>query len=263
MTPPSFWARLLRQQAGLESSIPLDVEALAGHYDIDLCEVPIDGFLGLLMSITDVAKPQYGMMLKEGQTPGQRRFTIAHELGHFAIPNHAGRPVGFCLEENVGGVGVRDETEREANQFAAELLMPAQLFDRDIRYRTPSFKHVQQLAALYQVSVTACAIRWLERIHEPCALICTEGGAVRWKYATRKFPYWLPASGARVAPESGAAAVLRGETSAADPEPVPSWAWIDRGYEAVVVMESTFAIPSLGQVLSLLQVHDVSETEDD
>ncbi len=66
-----------------------------------------------------------------------------------------------------------------------------------------------------------------------------------------------------MAAESGAAAVLRGEPTATNPERVPSWAWVEYGYEHVDVLESTFSIPSLGQVLSLVQVHDREEEDDD
>lgn len=58
------------------------------------------------------------------QSPGRRRFTIAHELGHWVCQALEGRwqPV-FCREVEAGGNGYPPE-EREANVFAAELLMP-------------------------------------------------------------------------------------------------------------------------------------------
>jgi hypothetical protein len=58
------------------------------------------------------------------QAPGRRRFTIAHELGHWVCQVLEGRwqPV-FCREVEAGGNGY-PPLEREANVFAAELLMP-------------------------------------------------------------------------------------------------------------------------------------------
>jgi Zn-dependent peptidase ImmA (M78 family) len=59
---------------------------------------------------------------------GRRRFTIAHEIGHFVL--HPER----CRPERGGGVneaGRREE--READTFAAELLMPEYLVREAVR----------------------------------------------------------------------------------------------------------------------------------
>lgn len=51
----------------------------------------------------------------------RRRFTIAHELGHFCLHH------GSSLRDtsNLNWLAINPEHERAANQFAAELLMPA------------------------------------------------------------------------------------------------------------------------------------------
>ncbi len=56
--------------------------------------------------------------------PERRRFTIAHELGHWICQYRAGRPAPFYCRP--GGVAAAADraAEREANVFAAELLMP-------------------------------------------------------------------------------------------------------------------------------------------
>lgn len=61
--------------------------------------------------------------LNENLSPEEQRFVLSHELGHMII--HEGEPP-------------RDDAEREADQFAEELLMPASeivsdLFDIDVR----------------------------------------------------------------------------------------------------------------------------------
>jgi hypothetical protein len=59
----------------------------------------------------------------------RRRFTAAHELGHFLL--HRETMGHFCADtdetlQEADGV-VADQMEREANRFAVELLMPADL----------------------------------------------------------------------------------------------------------------------------------------
>lgn len=66
----------------------------------------------------------------------RRRFTLAHELGHWVCQCLEGRtaPV-YCRSDEVGA-GEGRAREREANVFAAELLMPEKLM-RECRPRSP------------------------------------------------------------------------------------------------------------------------------
>lgn len=63
--------------------------------------------------------------------PARRRFTIAHELGHWRLHRHGDEAV-YCRSSAVDSdvVSVRPALaapEEEANAFAAAVLMPAQL----------------------------------------------------------------------------------------------------------------------------------------
>jgi len=65
------------------------------------------------------------------QWPPRRRFTIAHELGHWELHRHAGAGV-YCRSSMVDADDSADadrppEPEEEANAFAAAVLMPAPL----------------------------------------------------------------------------------------------------------------------------------------
>lgn len=61
------------------------------------------------------------------ESPGRRRFTLAHEVGHWVCQVLEGcvAPI-YCRSDEVG-VGEGRALEREANLFAAELLMPESL----------------------------------------------------------------------------------------------------------------------------------------
>jgi hypothetical protein len=259
--PPPFWARTLRQHSGIGETCPVNLEQLMEWCGIHFAEVDVKGFLGLHMCVSG----QHGIMIKEGQSPGQRRFTIAHELGHFAIPDHADVGMRHCLEEDLTGVRVQAEVEREANEFAAELLMPRRVFLQDIQFKLPSFGTIKKLAAptRYDVSMTACALRWIELAEQGCALVCIEGGRIKWKYGAKKFRYALPPRGSNVPPETAAAAVLRGELVVDGLEAIPTWAWLEPRESTREVHESTFHIPSLDQVLSIIVVGEEDRDEDD
>ena len=62
--------------------------------------------------------------------PNRQRFTIAHELGHLELHReeigstvHVDKSFNVLMRNAVSATG-KDKLEREANQFAAELLMP-------------------------------------------------------------------------------------------------------------------------------------------
>ena len=94
-------------------------------------------------------------------SPARRRFTIAHEIGHWVCQVRAGRgePI-HCRIDPVGAAatGPRpsgDAREREANVFAAELLMPAAL----LRAAVAAGTALDALAAGFGVSPPAMAWR--------------------------------------------------------------------------------------------------------
>ena len=64
------------------------------------------------------------VVLNSAESPLRRRFTLAHELGHWVCQclEGAEAPV-FCRHQDVSMTADR-ALEREANVFAAELLMP-------------------------------------------------------------------------------------------------------------------------------------------
>jgi Zn-dependent peptidase ImmA (M78 family) len=87
----------------------------------------------------------------------RRRFTLAHEFGHLVLRHHENRFRDISYvdqpmrdpEEDVWEPS--DPLEVEANQFAAELLMPLSLFKKEWQ-ANPDAK---LLAARYQVSQEA------------------------------------------------------------------------------------------------------------
>jgi hypothetical protein len=69
------------------------------------------------------------------QWPARRRFTIAHELGHWQLHREAEHGV-FCRSTSIDPRPPGDRpplppTEEEANSFGAALLMPARLVQRE------------------------------------------------------------------------------------------------------------------------------------
>jgi hypothetical protein len=90
--------------------------------------------------------------------PPRRRFTVAHEVGHWELHAGAGGRDFYCRPADVSEVedpAARAE-ETQANRFAAELLMPAERLRRLVRRHGAA---PARLAALLDVSEIAMAWR--------------------------------------------------------------------------------------------------------
>jgi Zn-dependent peptidase ImmA (M78 family) len=87
--------------------------------------------------------------------PGRRRFTVAHELGHWVCQAGRGNPAPvFCRPQDLEDAADR-ALEREANVFAAELLMP----EPALREEHDRLGAGEQLARRFGVSELALAWR--------------------------------------------------------------------------------------------------------
>jgi Zn-dependent peptidase ImmA (M78 family) len=101
--------------------------------------------------------------------PNRQRFTIAHELGHYLL--HAGHTVHLDEGRVAFTVNLRnsdsskgeDNDDREANLFAAELLMPAKFLREDLEGveldLLENDKFLTGLAKKYSVSLQALTFR--------------------------------------------------------------------------------------------------------
>lgn len=252
------FARLFRQALDLREVRQCNLEEIAAEDGIEILEFRDHdpGCTACLVPSPNGAGG--GIFLQPDQLPGRRRFSIAHELAHYHIPTHDLRGRSCQDEDFQASEGYRSEVEWEANSFAAELLMPETLFRRDSRDREVSFETVYDLASedLYNVSATAAAIRLVHTTKESCALVAVEDGEVLWQVWS-DFYYDMATSGQPIRPGTRAAAVFDGAEPNSRIERVEGHAWFDDpDDEDVPLLESTHAIPSLGQVLSLLWVPD-------
>ncbi len=153
VTDPRAGALRRRYQdlfGGEELPVPVEsiAEDLLGLSIGEDEELPVSGMLL-------PAERQIWVNAREAQeSPGRRRFTVAHELGHWTCQCLEGRtaPV-YCRADDVGAEADR-QLEREANVFAAELLMPEQA----VRAEFARVSETEQLSQRF--SVSGEAMRW-------------------------------------------------------------------------------------------------------
>ncbi len=184
------------------------------------------------------------------------RFSIAHELGHFYIPGHKRLLLaGKCHNSIVGYVSDK-RLEREADEFAAHLLVPEAYLNTAIRRRTfLTLKDLLGMANELQVSATAMAIRYARATPEPCAVMLLRNGQQIFYVASDEMEYvgfqhrgrrdipWNSAS-AEAAKNEGSGEVFEKEWD--------SDAWFSKRKAECKIWEEAFPLGHTGLVLTML-----------
>lgn len=97
------------------------------------------------------------------------RFSVLHEIAHYVLPNHE-HALYVCDDLGLS-LAAKLSLEREANDFAADLLFLGDRFSLDANTRAISALTVKELATKYQASFEATARRLVEKNFRPCMLV--------------------------------------------------------------------------------------------
>ena len=119
-------------------------------------------------------------------TKGFKRFCIGHELGHYRLPGHVDAVLAHGdVHESHAGFISDDPYEREADNFAAGLLMPDPLFSRELRRLGDGLQAVEALADRCIVSLTAAALRYVEKASVPVAMVVSIGPHIDYCFMSK------------------------------------------------------------------------------
>lgn len=106
----------------------------------------------------------------------QKRFTLAHELGHILI--HRG--THYFSKEEFTTISTSKQKEDEADRFAVELLLPSKIIRNIIRKDDINFELIKQIAQKYKTSLTCTAIRVAELTNENIILLYHKNNIIKW-----------------------------------------------------------------------------------
>ncbi len=114
--------------------------------------------------------------VKQNIFPQRRRFVTLHEVGHASLPWQR-QTYLYLDDETTLAPDIQDQFEREANQFAADLLFQIDRFDREARDLPLSLHSALSLARNYGASAHAAFRRYVEHHHRACALLVVKQNA--------------------------------------------------------------------------------------
>lgn len=147
---------------GTDQKVPLDIDAIIEHCGLTVkMDNQLDSEISGYLKYED---DRWVIGVNAKHAPVRQRFTKAHELGHYFM-HCAGGDGELVFEDKIL---FRDENfmnpkERQANKFAADLLMPEELVREEIK---KGQKSVQNLAAHFKVSVIAMKFQLLSMGYE-------------------------------------------------------------------------------------------------
>jgi len=245
------------RELGVVNPEDIDIEAIAWCLGARVKFRPLDGCEARIVGNGDQAI----ITINSRGWWRRKRYSVAHELGHWKY--HRGR-ILVCRHDEIGRAG-RDypTAERVADLYAAQLLMPAYIFDPIVRAHPKlTFQTVSTIADLFETSVTATAIRLVQGRHSPALLVCHGPKGRKWFTRSPDVPErWFPQD--ELDTESFAFGVLFGDqANDAMPRKIGADAWFDRAdasrYE---VLEQTFRTGD-DEILTLVSIRDRAMLEE-
>jgi IrrE N-terminal-like domain len=159
-------------------------------------------------------------------------------------------------------VGDLRAKEREANAFAAELLMPATPVLQLIGHREPSLALIDQIAEACRTSLTASAYRFTGLTTYAVALVWSRANRMVWARRSEEFGGSLRLR-EQLDSRTFAADLFRGAVVPPGAHEVPADAWLERAAPGTNLLEESRFLPNYDAVLTLLWAKELAVTDDD
>lgn len=261
------WAESVLKDLGMSTTLPVDPFAIAKRKDIDVhVKTPTEdpGVSGVLMRVGD----SFAIVCFDRfRNEGFLRFTAAHELGHYFLPGHPERIFRDGATKHMSRAGFTngEPHEREADQFAAALLMPKGLVRRALNRVEPGLAAVRALSDQFGTSLTAAAIRFAKLSDDPVAVVVSCDGKIEYCFCSESLDEsggdtWIR-KGELVPPGSMTSQASARKKEQLDGD-VELGVWFDDAPDKSVYEEVLY-MPSYGRTLTVLSSTECFNSEND
>jgi Zn-dependent peptidase ImmA (M78 family) len=246
-------ARELLKELNILEPDEIKVELIAAYKNAPVRYEPLKGMDGRIVREGDAAIITVNSAISY---EGQKRFVIAHELGHFFLHPKTRQLESVNQEQTTNWSDQQEIEEYEANLFAAELLMPSTMLGQMIKGQQPSFDLIDSLQKDFGTTLTATAVQFVLNTTEECAIVAASGRQRLWFMLSPGFSFFMQADsythGLSCAAEVGP------NKRAAKSSKVEADCWLEgyRGQHKAYVTEDARYFPALNRSLSLLWIHD-------
>ncbi len=182
----------------------------------------------------------------------RQRFSVCHEVAHLSLglpSQHQSLPWWSYAK--------RPLAEILCDVFAAELLLPYDLFHPEAEKASIGLSSIDNLAECFAASVTATGSRYAYVVSAPVAFVLSEQGKVR--YASRSRPLrdasaWIPPR--LDVPDGSLSKSVRAGTSVDSKGVVDADLWFSEWERGGILAEEVRYLPQWDQTLTLLWFED-------
>lgn len=130
------------------TTYPIDLPRILKHLGLELIEKHLDNDISGILDIKN-----FKIYVEESHSQPRKNFTIAHELGHYCLH----QDVSDTFEDKIFlRSNSIDLYESQANKFAAELLMPRDIFMKIIK---EDINTIEKISEYFNVSTLAVRVR--------------------------------------------------------------------------------------------------------
>lgn len=247
-------AELLRD-LGIREPKDLDIEAIAEYCGATVVYRPLEGCEARIIGYRDRAI----ITVNADSIRPRQRFSAAHELGHWM--RDRGKVAFRCEDQSFLRQWSENNPETRANRYAAELLLPAAMFRPRTHKQPITFTTVRMLAEVFEMSLTATAIRLVELGSFPSMLVCHGPEGHIWFVSSsgvgrKLWPVDQPGS------DTVAYRLLGGEAPPREPVDVRADQWVNHPRSHRYWIKEDSLRTSSGLVLSLLWWEDEQQLVD-
>ena len=250
--PTILRARQFLRDAG-NDSVPVDIERLAAAAKarIKVAYDLADDESGQSTRF----KGKHVIIVNGNHSEERQRFTVLHEIAHIVLGMPSQHHGATLKTDVLLRYGRRPEEEVLCDVFAAECLLPYDLFARQVVDRNISLDTVKSLAEEYKASLTATGSRFALNANEPCAFVLREDGRTRYvsrsKYLS-ELKGWINFN-VPVPQGSVAHRLIQGDSKTEDCDELPTDVWFDGGIRnRLLVEEEAILLREWNQCLSLI-----------
>lgn len=159
-------AALILNDYNVTSAIPIVKIINDAGFNIFLQNLPkkIGGYIAMDGELEEKFGSDKIIVLNNSNNGFRRRFTLAHEFGHYLLDPDARKVSKYYNAFELDGD--ESDTEKLVNRFAAELLMPSEQFIKKYNYEKDHtqdyYEIAQNLSKHFQVPPTAVERRYGE-----------------------------------------------------------------------------------------------------
>ncbi len=184
---PVLKAKQLLSSLGIDDPTQTSIEDLIIYHDGIVQEIPLNNCDGRMVMKNGKSIVSLNCAI---EFPQKKRFVLAHELGHILL--HANKEATFSDDYSTLEAYKHGIQEKEANDFATELLMPSELFKKACFKQKFGAELIRNLSNRFNTSLTSTIYRYVELGPHPLCVFYSKDRKIQYWKKSDQFRYWIP-----------------------------------------------------------------------